>query len=260
MHPLHPLRLPDSSELLDLWDAGERASPARRALLLVGSAWPGEPALELRPLGFVNARLLALRAALFGPMLECLADCAQCGAVTESSVPVDALLALASEGDDVPGAASTLDVGDGVRVAVRKPCTADLLALDGAADQAAASGEALLARLLTLESAPAAASDVPARSIDPEVLSPGARECVERWVADADPLGFIRLALRCPVCAASWREPLHVVDLLWAEVSHYAARLLRDVARLAHAFGWSEADLLRMPAQRRLRYLALLES
>lgn len=258
MHPLQSMRLPGASGLLDLWDAGEQATPARRALLLVRSAWPDESALETRPLGFVNARLLRLRAALFGPTLAFLADCAACGAVAESSVPIDALLALGrddgGETDDAIGGASVmLDLNDGTCVAVRVPCIGDLLALDATPGDA---GAALLARIA------APATDAAASFAGPTAASlpPHARAQIEDWVSDADPLGFIQLALRCPVCAVTWREPLHVVDILWAELGHQAARVLCDVARLAHAFGWSEDDVLRMPALRRQRYLALLPS
>lgn len=256
MHSLNAIRLPCASELLDLWDAGDGASPAQRALLLVASAWPDECALDARPLGFINARLLQLRAALFGPVITCLANCASCHAELESRVPIDALLALGRKPSGGPHAfAATLDIDDGTRVAVRIPCIGDLLSLDGARGE---SGAALLARIV--DPVTVGGTDEGGERCDPERLTPDACRQIERWVADADPLGVIHLSLRCPECSASWREPLHVVDLLWIELSHHASRLLREIARLAQAFGWSEADLLGMPVQRRLRYLALLES
>ena len=53
---------------------------------------------------------------------------------------------------------------------------------------------------------------------------------------------------------------LDVGEFLWAEVRQAAMRLLEDVHALAWAYGWREADLLAMPAQRRAFYLARVQA
>src|SRR5688572_24542259 len=109
------MRMPSAAALLDAWDAGCHATGARRALLLarlapsharasasgdsdsaadtVGSpdappdtGPPSDTDLAHLPLGHIAARVLALRAALFGPALASLADCPRCGTVVESQV------------------------------------------------------------------------------------------------------------------------------------------------------------------------------
>lgn len=272
------MRLLEPACLLDAWDDGEHLSPARRALLLLG-AMNGASGLRNSegsrvddedaaywPLGLVNARLLALRVGLFGETLTCLADCTRCGAVVESDVPIDTLLAMdRSRADaasrDLPNARRMIDL-NGTPVAVRAPCIGDLLALSerkGAQDSIDAPGAALLARLVRLAE-PQSSSSGNGDDAWSAVLSGDARRQIEQCVAELDPLGFIELSLACPECGHPWQEPLHVVDLVWAEIDALASRLLREVAQLAHSFGWSERDILHMPPMRRRRYLELLAS
>lgn len=62
------------------------------------------------------------------------------------------------------------------------------------------------------------------------------------------------LRFPCPCCGAEtgyWFDPLD-----W--IARHAGQALVQVDRLARAYGWSEAAILRMPAARRQTYLALL--
>ena len=47
---------------------------------------------------------------------------------------------------------------------------------------------------------------------------------------------------------------------LWAEIHAWAQQLLRDVHTLAIAYGWSETEVLALPAARRRAYLDLVQS
>lgn len=227
------MRTPAASEIVDLADAGSGLSPLRRALCLAQAAWPeaGDPAGW--SMGLLNARLLELRMALFGPRLVCLANCPRCEAVAETEIVIRQLLA----GADDMRPASPIETDGGV-VTWRAPTPADVLQL---ADQSADLGQALLARV----------ADAPA-------WTPALRATVEQRIAEHDPLAQIDLVLDCPACGARWSEPLHVIDVLWTELCALADRLVSEVVHLAHAFGWAEADVLAMSAQRRQRYLSRL--
>jgi hypothetical protein len=227
------MRTLSPSELLDLCDLGEASGPMARAVLLLDAAHDNGAHPRDWPLGAVNAALLRLRARLFGPRLEALANCPQCGAICESELDC---LAIADSGP-TPSAPLRLTFGEAT-VSCRLPTPADILAVSRGVEP----GQALARRIL----------------IEGEAESPENTEALAEAVAAADPLARIELALQCPECGAGWNEPLHVIDILWAELRNLTARLIIDVARLAQAFGWREADILAMSARRRQRYLALL--
>ncbi len=92
------MHTPTQAQLLDLWDAGSSCTPWGRAALLLQFAWPAE-AVAQWPLGLVNARLLELRAALFGSAWDCLADCPACAQVAEVRLDIVALLASVPSND-----------------------------------------------------------------------------------------------------------------------------------------------------------------
>jgi len=75
----------------------------------------------------------------------------------------------------------------------------------------------------------------------------------------ADPHADIRLDLDCSACQARWQAPFDIVPFLWSAVDAWALRLLRDVHRLARAYGWREADILALSPPRRRCYLELLD-
>ncbi|HEV7778199.1 MAG TPA: hypothetical protein VGO76_15120 [Luteibacter sp.] len=235
-----------TSELLDIWDAGLRALPMRRAWLLLRDAFPGQ-AVERWSLGQVNAGLLRLRQRWFGNDWPCLANCPACGEINEVQLQVDALF-----GDsESPGAPATpVDQRiqlDAWTVDFRLPCMADLLAIG----EVGGTGNDLLDRVVagvTRGGALVAVTELPASAL----------QSIGSQVDAADPLASIELSLACPVCSKAWQEPLLVIDVFWSELSALAERLLSEVGRLAQGFGWSEADILAMSAQRRQRYLTWL--
>jgi hypothetical protein len=245
------MTVPHATDLLEAWDAGTRRSSAIRALLLLGTVHErGIDELAAMPLGWVAAELLRLRAALFGPVLACLADCHGCGTVVEIEVDIAQLTSL-DTGRALEDRATPFVVSDaGVEVEFRLPTSADLMALDGEVAPAARR----LARAIVIR-ATHHGLDVPVADL-PAPL----RAALERGVAEHDPLAHLELQMTCPQCGATWAEWLRVSEFVWSEVSHLAERLLGDVARLASAFGWREADILAMSASRRQHYLALLPS
>jgi hypothetical protein len=124
--------------------------------------------------------------------------------------------------------------------------------------------------LMALPANPTVAADTLARRLVRHVAGKQAgnessssmetRIALEQRIAEQDPLSRIDFALNCPACESQWTQQLMVIAYVWDEVGAFARRLIRDVARLAHAFGWSEHDILSMPPQRRRRYLELLDA
>jgi hypothetical protein len=82
---------------------------------------------------------------------------------------------------------------------------------------------------------------------------------VEEALAAADPLVDTRVASACPACGEVLELAVDLEAELLAVARSEQERLVRDVAALAGAFGWSEREILALPPVRRRRYLAILE-
>jgi hypothetical protein len=73
-------------------------------------------------------------------------------------------------------------------------------------------------------------------------------------LAANDPGAQTAIAVRCP-CGAEWADELDIRSITWADLTAWVGRTLTEVHQLAHAYGWSEADILAMSATRRRWYL-----
>jgi hypothetical protein len=195
------------------------------------------------PLGGRDADLLRLREATFGRRMLAVSPCPSCGETLELDLDAAAIR------PDVDASSSPRTVTislEGRERAVRLPTTDDLI---GARADAAASGwdrdvaqRALLARLLDADvGAPAAHLD----------------DAVAEAIAADDTGTEIRVSVACAACGHEWDETLDVPAYLWEEVVAAAQRLAGDVAGLATAYGWREADVLRLTPWRRRLYLDL---
>jgi hypothetical protein len=118
------------------------------------------------------------------------------------------------------------------------------VAVAAAADPAAA----LLARCVT------AAGGSP---VDVAALPEDVRVEVDAAAEQLAGPGSVVVRVDCPECGAQARAPLDVPALLWERVRLAAPALLEQVAELAAAFGWSEAEVLALGPARRSAYLAL---
>lgn len=244
------MRLLNVAELLDIWDAGRVVTPSRRSLLLLSAVYPKErDVLANMPIGGLNARLLRLRAQLFGSTLNCLASCPECNAPIEAAFGIDGLLSHAIEPIPEENATHSL-THEGYTVDFRLPTAADLLAIVDKSSTKAAGG--LVERLIDKSLHEGEIVSTP--ELPGHVL-----EALERQITELDPLAHIELNLTCPDCRNDWQEAFHVIDFLWLEIGNMAKRLLFEVARLASAFGWNEREILSLSPERRRSYLELLE-
>lgn len=231
-----------ASRLLDTWEQGLGQPQALQALAFLQWARPDaeRATLERLTIGQRNAELLALRQQLFGPDLAALASCPNCGETLDLSFRTADIRTPPPPLTDERVGGEILH--EGHRVQFRPPDTADLLAVGQVAD-AAAFRQALLARCV----------DAPLDTLPGDLLD----EIVAR-MAEADPGADVRLNLTCPACAHAWQTPFDIVSFLWREVDDWAGRTLREVHLLASAYGWREADILGLSAQRRQHYLDMI--
>ena len=220
-----------AEKIVTAWETGAGRGPLDRALVLLWAAEMGDAA-DL-PLAERDLRLLALRRATFGAVLEAVADCPGCGARVELALDAATLAGLLTapgvERIPVPGADVTL-----------RPLTSR--------DLAAAAGhdEDGIARVLRRR-----------LSDHGDGLPEAALELIDAAIEAREAAGEIRIALQCADCGTGWHEPLDIAAHVWAEVAGAALKILGEVAEIASAFGWAEADIMAMAAPRRAAYLQL---
>jgi hypothetical protein len=249
------MQVPPTQDLLAAWEHG-RAAPRQtgRALALLSAACAELPPDEIARLtiGARDRLLLTLRRKLFGSRLKAVTLCPACHASLEMDFDADDISVTAACGAELHERAETLSFShDGYDVSFRLPNSLDLLALPGPG-LGEESKRQLIARLL--QRAQQGNREIAAAELPPALI-----DALDQKMSLADPQGEIGLHLRCAECEADWRAPFDIVSYLWSEIDAWAIGLLRDVHRLARAYGWPEADILALSPVRRQCYLDMLD-
>lgn len=245
------MHAPSTTELLRVWEEGSVRSPERRSLLLLASACEELSPEQLVGLsaGQRDARLLALREELFGAQLACLDTCPGCGEHVEVQLTVGDL-----RRESAPTRPATLSLArDETEILFRLPTCRDLLRIDRTHTPEAHRRQLLDTCILEIRRPGGNGSAACAHELDE-----AAADAIEAAMAEADPQADVDLDLRCPECGHAWHTPFDIGAFLWTEIHHWARRLLRDVHRLASAYGWCESDILALSAPRRQAYLDLI--
>lgn len=226
--------------LLALWERGVPRHALDRSALLCAWARPELPvdAIADLPLGEITASLLRLRAAWFGERIRAHVDCEHCGERLELTASVHDLL-------QTGGAPVSRDV-DAAGVRCRPPCLRDLAAIAHERDPAHA------ARLLLARCVLDAAGD------EASALSEMRFREVEDALEVVDPNADLAFNVRCEACAHLGMAQLEVGELLWDEIDARARASLTEVHLLAHAYGWTEDEILALSAERRASYISMV--
>jgi hypothetical protein len=231
-----------AGDILRVWETASSQGPVDRALtILAASCGTAREELAKLPIGDRDARLLDVREGTFGQDATGVAACARCGERVEFTLTLAAVRAAR------PGAAAGEVEAAGWTLRFRAPDSEDLNAAAGATDPR----RALAARCV-----------VEARRDGVEVaqpdLPPDALAGLAAAMAESDPQAEVLLDYSCPACGQDGQTLFDIAAFFWEEVRAQARRLLMEVAALAGAFGWSEADILSMSPARRRAYLELV--
>lgn len=232
------MTLLDAASLLPAWERGRREPALGRAVTLLAAS-TGRPLQEAAALdvGSRDALLAGVLAQVAGGTVWTTAECGSCGQPLD--VPVD-VAAVARFPAHEPGEVFETRTG-GSTVSFRLPTTGDLAALP--------AGDPVAARRVLLARCVGGAGDELPDSIG---------QAVEAAMEVVAPGGAVDVAVRCQGCGGETQAVLDVPALLWAEVENTAVALVQDVHELASAYGWSEAEVLRLSALRRATYLELV--
>jgi hypothetical protein len=225
------------TDLLALWETGRSLHSLDQGVLAVEAASPEvTESIADWPLGRRNRALVDLHRSLFGGPLRGWVACPRCGEKLEFAFDGHTV----SAGMDAERDASVEVDGERFRL----PTSRDLAAVVGETD-ATRAAERLLRRL---------------QLTGGDVWSEAQMEAVGERLAEADPLAEIRLSFTCPRCEVGFEESLDLPSFVWSEMEARARRVLSEVHVLALAYGWSEAEILRLSPARREIYLDMVRA
>jgi hypothetical protein len=236
-----PMQSLTAEKILAVWETGRQQHELDRALTLLAAALPGSSRDELADLtiGERDARLLQLRTLVLGPRAEGFAECPECGERVE--LPLDT--APLAQPNHVAAKVHQIEA-TGARVRFRLPTSRDLAQVVAAPD--ASQGLRRLIQRCVIESS--LPNELPDETI----------EALSRATLEADPQAEIVISLSCPGCGQCWELLFDIAHFFWGEIAARARRLLREIDALARSYGWTEREILSLPAQRRQTYLELL--
>jgi hypothetical protein len=248
------MHTPTAQELLEVWERALAEPVAVRALELVALCDPDaarETLLAMR-VGERDRRLIGLRSALFGSGFSSLARCPACGEACELSFDASEITV------PMPEMTAPLEVTvNGVRTQFRAPTSGDCVAVSRLTNPERAR-RTLLERCVlshenTVQNGVSGTQEI--RVLDGELEA-----AIAQTMAKADPQALIELALSCPACAHRWSAIFDIASYLWRELDAWARRTLREVHKLARAYGWSETQVLALSPTRRRLYLELVNA
>jgi hypothetical protein len=164
-----------------------------------------------------------------------------CKAWLEVPLPLD----VARHG---PGASArfTVSLPDGAQVVVRAPIGADRRSWRERHDRSRDEAVAAMLETLLIEGHVSAS--------DPQAVN-----TIAAVLAERDPLVAFTVSYTCPSCGFAHETQVDLERVALDRLARIQRALLSDVHVLAGKYGWTEAEVLAVPAWRRARYRALIE-
>ena len=163
---------------------------------------------------------------------------AACGELFEFELPLRSLYGTAA--DDAP---LHVRLDDTRAVTIRRPTGADLRRWR--------------------EAQPASRTDAVRLMLDSLVVAGQVgvedESSIATSIAAADPLVDFTVSCRCPACRAANEVAVDLEALALASLARRQRALMRDVHLFASHYGWTETEVLALPAARRACYAALIE-
>ena len=241
-----------AAEDLDLEFAGADR-PTLTTALLARCAGGGADRWWAQPVGARNAALLRLYARDSGSdRVELGARCvhAGCDETFAFELPLGALAAH----PPMPATVTVILAG-GRRVTLRQPIGRDLARWRLARPATRAQAVRLMLHDLIVEGTPASDEEL----TPDEESAPDEELAVAEAIATRDPLVALTVAADCPACGHAQDVAVDVEGLALRYFGGRQQAILRDVHRLARSYGWSERQIMAVPAARRASYLALID-
>lgn len=247
-----------TADLVTAWEmAGGLTPPVRTAVLVYALGLAGSPAgaLDL-DVGSTASLLAAGYAETYGDRVDLVVECGACGTTLEADVelprpdpgPTSARRGRWEVRRPTLGELAAVYGDPAAATRLRRWCVRPASGDDAPAGTAGSAGVAGVAGVADTAEAEGAAEP----ALDGAVGA-ALDEALDELAAAALPSGPVT----CPQCGTRSEVVLDTAALLWDRLRRDTPRLLSDVAILASAFGWSEAEILALTDARRQAYLQL---
>jgi hypothetical protein len=214
-----------------------------RAAHMLGSTCGRDP--DDWPLTEIDRALLELHLERHGDRLGAFVICPECEERLELALSISALLASFRSSARPPQRLST----GAWELELRRPTLADLRRAAAAPEQARGAEELGRACVVSARRG--------GRTVRVDRLPRRVITAVEDRLTELDPAGE-PVELTCPSCTLQWSESLEITELVVNELESDARSLLAEVHALASAYGWSESEIVALPASRRREYVSMV--
>ena len=212
-------------QLLDLYASSKACSEQERAFFILHSLQPDMPISDLEQLclGDQDRFLWAARQQLFGGGFEAKIQCPDCEEWME--LGMDASFAIPPK------------IKDRIKLTFK--------------------GQTYQLRLPNISDLKEAKKGFPYHRLAKNAPwnNTSFRQKAAKALEAADPGMDVIFAANCSDCQASLNASFDAFRFLWADMQERAHSILSEIIDLAHAFGWSELECLRLGPARRRAYL-----
>lgn len=177
--------------------------------------------------------------------LEMLHQCGStdCAKMFETQLPLERLLEMARQAEQTP--VLDIDIDDGETVRIRRPTGASQKQWrDRQYKNKNEAVQYMLSTLLT----------------DDRTISNHQRTPLIQALEEHDPLVSFQLLSHCPLCGREMVIPVDLEALILGELRKAQTNLLKDVHIIASQYGWTEQEILSIPAGRRRSYIEQIQS
>ncbi len=218
-----------------------------------------EALARLLTVGDREALMLHLRRLTLGDRLSGVLACPEpaCNALIDLSLRVTDLLLPPYPQPQPDYRAIVRENGSTWQVRFRLPTGKDQEdAVRMAGDQIDAGASLLLKRcLLDITAGEEAGESIPMDGKLPTAIV----TAMPGLLVEHDPQAEVQLELNCPTCAHEFSALFDSASYFFREITGRSAYLYQQIHILALYYHWSEAEIMSMSTERRLRYLSLLE-
>ncbi len=238
-----------SSELFGVWEQTLDQPLIARTIKLLELASGEHADIASLPIGERDARMFRLREWLFGNRMFQTATCPACSEKIEWET-------LSGDIQIHPGTASPRIIElsrNSYEVKFRLVNSADIVNLIKNKIPPEQSANYLLQHCI-LEVKKSGGL------ISKENLPAEIAETIEEEMSVRDPQADVQLNLGCPACHHQWQTGFNIMSFFWAEINHWAQKIMQEIFVLARFFGWSEQDILAMSPRRRQLYLQMINT
>jgi len=237
-----------AQEMLVIWESRMQYPAIERSLHLLSVLYNTDvETIGRLSIGERDARLIKFREWIFGANLMNVSHCPKCKTSVEWETDIRDILLQSVETE---ATVKTLHLEEeGYQVAFRLPNSFDIIEVLNN-KQLDYDPVRLLSRcVLNIQHE----NNIKVAELPTQLIIK-----MEALMSEADPLADITMVLNCPECNHQWHSTFNILNYLWLEIDNWAKKLLREVASLARAFGWSERDILNLSYCRRRMYLDLI--